>query len=221
MEEMEFLASGRDADVYALDERRVLRRYRRPRPIESEVTAMRIAGEAGYPVPEVHEATSTEMVLDRVEGPTMLEVLTAEPATIEPHAATLATLHKRLGRIRAPESMPSRLGEGGSLLHLDLHPGNVILSSEGPVVIDWTNAARGPAEADPAAIWLLLSVVLFEGPEEALNELTRPFLDSFLTHFDSDGLTPHFPAIGATRLQDPNMSPDERNNIRRFLSELA
>lgn len=55
---MELLASGRDADVYALDGRRVLRRYRKPHHVEWEVAAMRLAGEAGYPVPEVHEATN-------------------------------------------------------------------------------------------------------------------------------------------------------------------
>lgn len=32
--------------------------------------------------------------------------------------------------------MPVPLGEGESLLHLDLHQGNVIFGPEGPVVID-------------------------------------------------------------------------------------
>src|SRR5207249_1316855 len=49
-------------------------------------------------------------------------------------------LHEQLHRIAAPEGLGSA-GHGERLIHLDLHPENVILSPEGPVVIDWTNAA--------------------------------------------------------------------------------
>ncbi|MFI1467891.1 phosphotransferase family protein [Streptomyces wuyuanensis] len=36
------------------------------------------------------------------------------------------------------------------MLHLDLHPGNVILTQRGPVVIDWCNAGAGDPAADVA-----------------------------------------------------------------------
>lgn len=39
------------------------------------------------------------------------------------------------------------------VLHLDFHPANVMLTSGGPVVIDWTNARAGPA--GPMSRWLL------------------------------------------------------------------
>lgn len=42
------------------------------------------------------------------------------------------------------------------LCHGDLHPGNVILSEGGPVVIDWFDASRGDAAADVARSSLLL-----------------------------------------------------------------
>jgi aminoglycoside phosphotransferase (APT) family kinase protein len=48
------------------------------------------------------------------------------------------------------------LPDGNSLLHGDFHPGNVLLSSRGPVVIDWPNATAGDATADFARTDLLL-----------------------------------------------------------------
>ena len=41
-------------------------------------------------------------------------------------------------------------------MHLDLHPGNVMHTSDGPVVIDWSNAAVGAAALDAANTWLTL-----------------------------------------------------------------
>jgi hypothetical protein len=67
------LASGREADVYALDEQRVLRRYRRQTDVSGEVEAMRYLAGLGYPVPVVHEASGSEMVLERLDGPTMAQ----------------------------------------------------------------------------------------------------------------------------------------------------
>ena len=72
------------------------------------------------------------LVLERIDGSTMLTSL-RRPWRM-PHAArTLAELHARLHEIPF---------EDARLLHLDLHPDNVLLSSRGPVVIDWTNAGR-------------------------------------------------------------------------------
>jgi hypothetical protein len=43
------LASGREADVYALDDHRALRRYRREADVTGEVTAMRYLAGLGHP----------------------------------------------------------------------------------------------------------------------------------------------------------------------------
>jgi Ser/Thr protein kinase RdoA (MazF antagonist) len=41
-----------------------------------------------------------------------------------------------------------RLSPGDELCHGDLHPGNVIMTAEGPRLIDWTAPVRGPAALD-------------------------------------------------------------------------
>ncbi|HZA81671.1 MAG TPA: serine/threonine protein kinase, partial [Actinomycetes bacterium] len=66
------IARGRDADVYALGDGRVLRRYRRPGPTDRERRVMAHARAHGYPVPQVYEWTGTDMVMDRLDGPSML-----------------------------------------------------------------------------------------------------------------------------------------------------
>mgnify|MGYP000852716317 CR=1 FL=1 len=214
---MELLARGRDAQVYALDSHRVLRQFDAPRDLRREVAAMECARAAGLPVPAVHEVTVDGMVLDRVDGPTMFEALAADPSTARQHAATLAELHHRVGAVAAPAELFTDVGEGDALLHLDLHPGNVILGSV-PTIIDWTNAARGPADADPAVCWLLLRVVAVDdlGVRPALVET---FLEAFLESFDRDALAGQLAAIARLRLVDPNTSPVERDRIRRFVAD--
>ncbi len=47
----------------------------------------------------------------------------------------------------APAGLPRPFGAAERIVHLDLHPGNVMLTAGGPVVIDWTNVAAGPPGA--------------------------------------------------------------------------
>ena len=111
----------------------------------------------GYPVPAARVLSDTDIVMERVHGPTMLDDLARRPWSLASHAGTLARLHKQLHEIAAPAWLPAPLGEGSSLLHLDLHPDNVILGPRGPVVIDWPNAARGPYAADVAHTWIVMA----------------------------------------------------------------
>ncbi|MGQ0805322.1 MAG: phosphotransferase [Actinomycetota bacterium] len=130
------LARGRDCDVYALDTMRVLRRYRRVsgRSMESEAAIMERARSNGYPVPRVHDVTRTDLVMDRVDGPTMVEEMARRPWQLRRYARTLASLHHQLHDIPAPDGLPAPLGDGAVIVHLDLHPLNVIMGREGPIV---------------------------------------------------------------------------------------
>jgi aminoglycoside phosphotransferase (APT) family kinase protein len=59
------------------------------------------------------------------------------------------------GLARALEALPPAAGRP-ALCHGDLHPSNVLLSSSGPVVVDWFDASRGDPVADVARSTLLL-----------------------------------------------------------------
>ena len=57
--DLELLASGNEADVYALDECRVLRRHRWMTDVSGQAELMAYVGSLGYPVPEVYAAPGT------------------------------------------------------------------------------------------------------------------------------------------------------------------
>jgi aminoglycoside phosphotransferase (APT) family kinase protein len=213
------IGSGRSADVFEHGDQEVLRRYRSPRDTAHEVAAMEHARAHGFPVPAARRLSDEEIVMDRVRGPTMLADLARRPWRMGKHAATLASLHQRLHAIEPPDSFPTPLGEGRSLLHLDLHPDNVILAQTGPVVIDWPNAARGPGAADVAHTWIVLACSL---PPTRLFERAASlagrqlFVSLFLRRFESDEVVPHVKAAAAYRSSNRTLPRSELEAISRF-----
>ena len=140
------IASGRDADIFEYRKGTVLRRSRNGRSQVLEARSMEFVRSAGYPVPEVFEVSDDgiDLVMERISGPTMLETASNQPWRLRRFGRDLAELHLSLHNLEAPDWMPVvPFGPGDRILHLDLHPLNIILSNKGPVVIDWTNASRG------------------------------------------------------------------------------
>jgi tRNA A-37 threonylcarbamoyl transferase component Bud32 len=76
---VELIAMGRTADVFALDDSRVLRRYRRGGPARKEARLMAYLLKQGYPVPRVLDVADGDLVLQRLHGPTMLDALRRRP----------------------------------------------------------------------------------------------------------------------------------------------
>ncbi len=123
------------------------------------------------------------IIYERIDGPSLDAQVRAQPWRLaqvarllaETQAATHArslptlpslreTLQQKIQRaapltpalraaaLRALE----RLHDGSALCHGDFHPGNVLLSRRGPLVIDWENATSGHPLADVARTLLLL-----------------------------------------------------------------
>jgi aminoglycoside phosphotransferase (APT) family kinase protein len=134
-------------------------------------------------VVEVEERAG--IVYERIEGPSLEAQIRTRPWLIARAARTLAetqaATHKRslptLPSLRktlqqriqhatpltpalraAADTALERLPDGSALCHGDFHAGNVLLSSRGPLVIDWENATSGPPLADVARTLLLLRV---------------------------------------------------------------
>jgi tRNA A-37 threonylcarbamoyl transferase component Bud32 len=217
------MASGRDSEIFEYGRGLVLRRSRNRRSMEKEAKVMSYAAQAGYPVPRVEEisADGSELVMERIDGPTMLEVLSRQPWTLRRHAATLAALHDRLHEIPGPEWLDPFLAGGDRLVHLDLHPLNVILSTKGPVVIDWSNAARGAGPADVALTWLVMMAAEIpgDGVQAAVGRVfRRMFSSSFLGHFDLASVRLALPAVGAWKCRDRNMRAAEVASIQRLVA---
>ena len=124
-------------------------------------------------------------IYERVHGPSMWEYLVDRPDRSVHYGRLLADLQVSLFALVPPVSLPSQRDRltckirraadavdpsldaalallpepTGSprLCHGDLHPGNVILAPEGPVIIDWFDASRGDPVADVARTSLLLA----------------------------------------------------------------
>jgi aminoglycoside phosphotransferase (APT) family kinase protein len=170
---VELLAAGRDADVFALDAQRVLRRYRDGGDVTAEVAVMAHVAADGFPVPEVFAADGADLVMTRVAGPTMLTALVSGDVRVDDAARTLAALLHRL------HAVPPR-GATGSVLHRDLHPDNVILSPTGPVVIDWRDTTEGPPDLDVALTALIIAQVAVD--DSPLTGIATAVLTAFLAH---------------------------------------
>jgi tRNA A-37 threonylcarbamoyl transferase component Bud32 len=217
------IASGRDADIFEYGQSGVLRRSRDRRSLVEEGRIMSYVREHGYPVPQVHELSDdgAEMAMERVAGPTMIELVSSDPSTLLDQAVELRRLHERLHEIPAPPwLLSSPFGGGASIIHLDLHPINVIVSDHGPVVIDWARASRGDANADVALTWLLIASgdIPGEGEEAELMSLGRAmFIDTFLEGFDRAALRAPLSTVVEWKLADPHMSPTEKLAMRQLL----
>jgi Ser/Thr protein kinase RdoA (MazF antagonist) len=196
---VKLIAEGRASEILDLGDGRVLRRFKAGGDPEREARVMEHARRHGYPVPEVHEVRADALVLELVDGPTMAADGLAKPETMEAHAETLAELHDRLHDIPGLEH--------GTLLHLDLHPENVLLSPRGPVVVDWANAGDGEPMLDPALAWLILMT--------SGGRVGQQFAQFFARHVDvRSGLD----EAARYRLADRNVTDAERAEIRRLLA---
>ncbi|GAA2130375.1 phosphotransferase [Streptomyces synnematoformans] len=216
---MELIGRGREADVYALTDGRVLRRYRSGGPAEAEARLTAYLAGTGFPVPHVYDAHDTDQVLERLDGPTMLSALRRRPWRVTAYGRMLARLHDRLHAVPAPEFLPPSPGSGSGdrVLHLDLHPDNVILTARGPYAIDWRNAAAGDPACDVAmTVCILRGVEL--GPPEALG--VRLLLRALLRTTGTDAAPGYAHALPA-RLANPHLTPGEARRLRRALGDGA
>lgn len=134
-------------------------------------------------------------VLPRFDGPTLNEAMRAGAVTRERAGAILATLclavheTKPLPAVLSlRQAMEARLQFAGSVLperiisrvlarieqlasddvlcHSDLHPRNVIMTAEGPRLIDWLGAARAPAAYEIAQCHVLMTELHPEHDED-------------------------------------------------------
>ncbi len=137
---------------------------------------------AAYELLDVDGAPAISM--ERVSGPTLMDQIRRNPLSARRGARELARLHLGLlrleaaapvidardkarhcigssSRLRADQkdrllAILDGLPAGTSLCHGDFHPGNIIRSDRGDVVIDWSAASFGDFHGDVAHTWLLL-----------------------------------------------------------------
>lgn len=144
------------------------------------------------------------IVFERIDGPSMWQRMLDDPSQIDALTAELVSVQRMIHSAGIPTGVPdltarlrskvsacsvideSERGEarriadelprGAALIHGDLHPGNVLLGRNGPIVIDWFDATIGHPVADVVRSSLLLRLGFEGGPQRDLAVLTRSAL---------------------------------------------
>lgn len=136
------------------------------------------------------------IVFERIYGTSLLRQVEQRPWRLFAAARQLAELHAAIHSHSAPDDLPTqrgqiegwircsvdhspsekeiagdlaaRLPDGHSACHGDFHPANILLTSRGPVIIDWSTGTRGYPLADVAR-----TSVLFESASLPLETPMR------------------------------------------------
>lgn len=152
---------------------------------EQEFRIARAVKQAALPVPAVLDVVEvdgrTGIIYERIAGPSMLREFLSKPWRISRYACMLAELHAAMHGRQVSELPPQRLRlerkiqaaklpaavkgaalsalgalpPGDALCHGDFHPDNILMSPNGPIIIDWPDATRGNPLADVARTLLL------------------------------------------------------------------
>lgn len=163
-------------------------------------------------VVEVTEVTGRPaIVYQRVRGRTMLQTLVAPDADVGGIAGELAELQLWLHAVEPPSGLPrlrdrlrskihdapdldpvararviaelEQRRDGTALCHGDLHPGNIIVTPAGPIIVDWFDVSVGSPAADVARTSLLIRPQPLAGPPHYLPGSTNALLDRFHTAY--------------------------------------
>jgi aminoglycoside phosphotransferase (APT) family kinase protein len=194
---VERIGAGREAEVFAWDQGRVLRLAHHPEAaplIAREAAALRAAAEAGAPVPELFEEREHHgrpgLVMERCEGRDQLVRLVRRPWSVRAVGRHLARVHAELHEVEAPPSLPALRDELQRILESPLVPedlrgrarselaarpdGDRLCHGDfhpgnvlGDRVIDWGAAVRGNPAADVARTCLLIGIAEPPGPRPA------------------------------------------------------
>jgi len=177
------------------------------------------------------------LVLERITGPTMMNQIESDVARAGSFARQLAEIHVAITSVVADERFPEQSGLlqdkiarcealtaserqaiqaslaqmpcADRLCHGDFHPGNVILSGNRHVVIDWIDASRGHPAADLARSSILfmghIAITPFSSAVRGAMELFHStYLDICVREMDvdRDEYEMWLPIIAAARLDE-------------------
>lgn len=154
--------------------------------VEYEARIARLVVRAGVSAPGVAALQGLDgrpgIVYERIDGALLMERMLASPRSAIGGAWLFGTLHARLHRQRQP-LLPdrrdrlreqigasalaaglkagaldalARLPGGATICHGDFHPGNILLTARGAVVIDWNDATAGDPLSDVARTVLIM-----------------------------------------------------------------
>lgn len=200
----EKIGEGATADIHVWAPGQVVKLFKpgvSPRFSRREAQMTRAGFAAG--APEVLDEVTVEgrfgIVLQRLDGPTLLQLMQTGDVTSGQAGAVLAALYVSVHKTppapdvaslhdwidgasqRSRDVLPEHIAAGvitlierlppeDGLCHADLHPGNVIMTAAGPRIIDWGCALRAPGIFDVGRAHVTLTELV---PDDADPEPPR------------------------------------------------
>ena len=214
------LGRGYVAEVFAYGEGKAIKLFIDEDSDENAELEARVTTEArehGIAAPRVWDVVKVDgrvgIVMDRIEGDSMMHWGTRFPWRIYTGAIMMARMHADMHskivvdmpdlreKLRdgvesvgdVPDEMKSLamerlagLPDGDSICHGDFHPDNIMMSKAGPVTIDWQDGAKGHPTADIARTVVLIEsgVPLVGAIRMAVVEVARKiFLSIYLREY--------------------------------------
>ncbi len=191
MEKGKLLGKGMTAEVYKWGHDKVLKLYLdnyTEEWIKREAGIGENVHKAGVPSPDVFDMVEIDgrkgILLQRIFGKTISNILESEPWTLYNYAQQMAGFHYRIHKC-STDGIPSqkerfeytiklsagilgnkvkkvldyidRLPEGNSICHGDLYFSNIIVSGNKMSAIDWSSGYKGNPLGDVARTYLILN----------------------------------------------------------------
>ena len=172
------------------------------------------------------------LIYERLEGVSILQDMNARPWTLWKHARSLAELQAGIHQkfipglptykdrlhydiSKSPQltdalrtkaiALLDTLPDARNICHGDYHPGNVLLTRNGPVVIDWMTACSGSPWADVARTSLILSI-----GAKAAGKQIHPIIRMLIKLYHRTYLNRYHRLI-----------PDTGNELKRWIPVIA
>jgi len=172
------------------------------------------------------------LTYERLDGISMLQDMNARPWMLLKHVRSLAELQVQINQqsILGLPSYKDRLSydirntphlsqdlrdkalallnalpDGQNVCHGDYHPGNVIITKAGPIVIDWMTASAGSQWADVARTSLLLTIGA-KGAGKQVAPMIRLLINLYHRMYLKHYL---------------KLVPDKRNELKKWMPVIA
>ena len=193
------------------------------------------------------------VVYERIEGPSLLNELATKPWNVIKFARLLAKLHVQVHEVGAPADLETQrewatggipaseklsnemktsvlqlldtLPDGNILCHGDFHPGNIIMTPNGPVIIDWMTVSKGVASGDVARTSIILEAA--KAPEGTplrwlLEWVRKLFLVTYLKTYlqlrpDVQKSLAGWQAVMAANFLSDVSGPGEEGDLRAII----
>lgn len=187
MQEMEMIGKGNTAEVFEYENERVCKLFFEGYPCEYVELEFQNAKEmyknkirVPKPFQIVMIENRTGIVYEKIEGKTLLNVMTENVEKVDEFLGMFASLHlhiisqhsknvlsykEYLAAMLKNKNLNNQmifdkinaLPDGDCLLHGDFHPNNILVTPDGvPVVIDFMNVCYGPSLYDIARTYFLI-----------------------------------------------------------------